>query len=74
MLISCLQWSDTQNSQLQQALKDMENECASLNSRIDNLQEEKRLIMEYLAEVEGKESTARIRSWIVIELIYVQIS
>ncbi|XP_070795909.1 TRAF3-interacting JNK-activating modulator [Pituophis catenifer annectens] len=49
-----LQWSDTQNCQLQQALKDMENECANLYSRIDNLQEEKRLIMEYLGEVEGK--------------------
>ncbi|XP_025029274.1 TRAF3-interacting JNK-activating modulator isoform X2 [Python bivittatus] len=49
-----LQWSDTQNSQLQQALKDMEDERVSLYSRIDNLQEEKRLTMEYLSEVEGK--------------------
>uniref|UniRef100_A0A8C5WYJ2 TRAF3 interacting protein 3 n=1 Tax=Laticauda laticaudata TaxID=8630 RepID=A0A8C5WYJ2_LATLA len=53
-----LQWSDIQNSQLQQALKDMENERANLYSRIDNLQEEKILIMKYLDEVEGKESSA----------------
>ncbi|KAL7985362.1 hypothetical protein Chor_003932, partial [Crotalus horridus] len=61
-----LQWSDTQNSQLQQALKDMENECASLYSRIDNMQEEKRLIMEYLGEVEGKLQT-EARQKIILE-------
>ncbi|KAM3839616.1 TRAF3-interacting JNK-activating modulator isoform 2-T3 [Vipera latastei] len=60
-----LQWSDTQNSQLQQALKDMENEYASLYSRIDNLQEEKRLIMEYLAEVEGKLRTEAMQKIIL---------
>uniref|UniRef100_A0A8C6X8K4 TRAF3 interacting protein 3 n=1 Tax=Naja naja TaxID=35670 RepID=A0A8C6X8K4_NAJNA len=54
-----LQWSDTQNSQLQQALKDMENDRANLYSRIDNLQEEKILIMQYLDEVEGKLRTEK---------------
>ncbi|XP_026568768.1 TRAF3-interacting JNK-activating modulator isoform X1 [Pseudonaja textilis] len=54
-----LQWSDIQNSQLQQALKDMENERANLYSRIDNLQEEKILIMKYLDEVEGKLRTEK---------------
>ncbi|XP_015676827.1 TRAF3-interacting JNK-activating modulator [Protobothrops mucrosquamatus] len=60
-----LQWSDTQNSQLQQALKDMENECASLYSRIDNMQEEKRLIMEYLGEMEGKLQTEARQKFIL---------
>ncbi|XP_063153510.1 TRAF3-interacting JNK-activating modulator isoform X2 [Candoia aspera] len=61
-----LQWSDTQNSQLQQALKDMENERTSLYSRIDNLQEEKRSTMEYLSEVEGKLRTEK-RQKLILE-------
>ncbi|XP_070601702.1 TRAF3-interacting JNK-activating modulator [Erythrolamprus reginae] len=61
-----LQWSDTQNSQLQQTLKDMENECANLYSRIDHLQEEKRLIMEYLGEVEGKLQTEEKQKLILV--------
>ncbi|XP_032073183.1 TRAF3-interacting JNK-activating modulator isoform X2 [Thamnophis elegans] len=60
-----LQWSDTQNSQLQQALKEMENECANLYSRIDNLQEENILLMEYLGEVEGKLRTEEKQTFIM---------
>lgn len=49
-----LQWSDSQNSQLHQALRNLEGERASLYSRIDNLQEDHRVTMECLSAIEGK--------------------
>ncbi|XP_044302976.1 TRAF3-interacting JNK-activating modulator isoform X2 [Varanus komodoensis] len=49
-----LKWSDTQNSQLDQSLQNLESERASLYSRIDHLQEDNRFIMECLNAAEGK--------------------
>ncbi|KAJ7331754.1 hypothetical protein JRQ81_013934 [Phrynocephalus forsythii] len=49
-----LQWSDTQNSQLHEALQKLEGERATLYSRIDNLQEDHRVTMECLSAMEGK--------------------
>ncbi|XP_061488021.1 TRAF3-interacting JNK-activating modulator isoform X3 [Rhineura floridana] len=48
------QWSDTQNSQLHEALQNLETERAHLYSRIDNLQEDNKLTIECLGVVEGK--------------------
>uniref|UniRef100_A0A6J0SIW5 TRAF3-interacting JNK-activating modulator isoform X3 n=1 Tax=Pogona vitticeps TaxID=103695 RepID=A0A6J0SIW5_9SAUR len=49
-----LEWSDTQNSQLHQALQNLEGERASLYSRIDNLQDDHRVTMECLSAMEDK--------------------
>ncbi|XP_042320753.1 TRAF3-interacting JNK-activating modulator isoform X2 [Sceloporus undulatus] len=52
-----LQWSDTQNFQLHQALQTLESERESLYSEIDNLQEDNRLTVQCLSAVESKLQT-----------------
>ncbi|XP_053100773.1 TRAF3-interacting JNK-activating modulator isoform X2 [Hemicordylus capensis] len=52
-----LQWSEAQNSQLHQTLQNLESERASLYSRIDILQEDERVTMEFLSAMEGKLQT-----------------
>ncbi|XP_048354263.1 TRAF3-interacting JNK-activating modulator isoform X2 [Sphaerodactylus townsendi] len=49
-----LQWSDTQNSQLHQALQNLESERVTLCSKTEALQEDSRLTMEHVPAVEGR--------------------
>lgn len=49
-----LQWSDSQNFQLHQALQSSETERAQLYSRINNLQEDYKVTIECLSVLEGK--------------------
>ncbi|XP_067414926.1 TRAF3-interacting JNK-activating modulator [Emydura macquarii macquarii] len=49
-----LQWADTQNDQLHQALRNLERERADLYSRIEALQADDKLKMEHVSAMEGK--------------------
>lgn len=54
VVVSLPQWSDAQNTQLHQALQNLESERASLYSRIDILQVDSSLTMERLSAFEGR--------------------
>ncbi|XP_039390842.1 TRAF3-interacting JNK-activating modulator isoform X3 [Mauremys reevesii] len=49
-----LQWADTQNDQLHQALRNLESEREDLYSRIEALQADNQLRMEHVSAMEGK--------------------
>nr|XP_048682432.1 TRAF3-interacting JNK-activating modulator isoform X3 [Caretta caretta] len=49
-----LQWADTQNEQLHQALHNLESEREDLNLRLEALQEDSQLRMEHISAMEGK--------------------
>ncbi|XP_073176475.1 TRAF3-interacting JNK-activating modulator isoform X3 [Lepidochelys kempii] len=49
-----LQWADTQNEQLHQALYNLESEREDLNLRLEALQEDSQLRMEHISAMEGK--------------------
>lgn len=63
-----MQWADTQNEQLHQALHNLESEREDLNLRLEALQEDSQLRMEHISAMEGTDFAKGRAGWVMAKV------